>query len=280
MAEGSATAGSAASEIEALRASADAPGARVLQIAQLLHSLSQELTTHHHVADAVDAQQAAVDVLRTHPPTAAGELADHRFTLAMGLHHLAIRLWTAQRDTDALAPAREAVSGYRHAAATPGTTNFLKIAQLLHALSHELTTHHHIADAVDATAQRASICLQHADDAHLEAALADLAGLYERAPGLRVMRAVIASSDANLLVSVMHRHSEIISEQGVRRGPGGMPRVACYASNETLDLLPSQGITVDILADATTERLSQRDVNLQANRFADGSIPAGVGELI
>ncbi|MFD8765043.1 hypothetical protein ACFV03_39870, partial [Streptomyces mirabilis] len=263
------------------RQAAGVADARAVQIAGLLSSLSTTLTANNHFADAVDAQKAAVDVLRAHPSTAAGEMAGYRFSLASGLHTLAIRLWATQRDTDALAAARDALSGYQQAAATSGTTNFIQIADLLAELSSELTGHNHLADAVDATAQRASIYLQHADNAHLEAALVDLAGIYARAPGLRIMRAVIASADANLLASVMRENgSEIVSEQGVRRGPDGIPRVVCYASNETLDLLRPQGITVDIIADVTTARLSRRDVNVQENRFADGSIPAGVGELI
>ncbi|MFB8036465.1 hypothetical protein ACFC5Z_26685, partial [Streptomyces sp. NPDC056004] len=186
-----------------------------------------------------------------------------------------------QSDADALTAARDALSAYQQAVATPGTANFLQIANLLDELSGELAAHHQPADAVDATARRASICLQHADSAHLEAALVDLAGLYARAPGLRIVRAVITSPDANLLASAIRENgSRIVSENGVRRGPDSMPRVQCYASNETLDLLRAQGITVEIIADVTTSLLSRRDVNVQEDQFADGSVPTGVGKLI
>ncbi|MER6367517.1 hypothetical protein ABT255_03900, partial [Streptomyces mirabilis] len=150
MTEGSATSGSAGSDIEALRASADAPGARVLQIAGQLSSLSATFAASNQLAVAVDAQQAAVDVLRAHPSTEAGELAGYRFTLALSLHGLAFRLWAVERDSDALAAARDTLAGYQQAAATSGTTNFTEIANLLSTLSSELTGHNQLADAVDA----------------------------------------------------------------------------------------------------------------------------------
>ncbi|MFB8036464.1 hypothetical protein ACFC5Z_26680, partial [Streptomyces sp. NPDC056004] len=167
----SATSGSAASEIEALRASADAPGAKVLQIADRLSSLSTALASNKQLADAVDAQQAAVDVLRAHPSTAAGELAGYQFSLALGLHHLAIRLWAVQSDADALTAARDALSAYQQAVATPGTANFLQIGRLLDELSGELAAHHQSADAVDA--QQAAVDVLRA---HPSTAAGELAG--------------------------------------------------------------------------------------------------------
>jgi hypothetical protein len=267
--------------ITAYQRAAATPGTtNILQIAGWLTQLSGELAAEDRLADATAAQRAVVEVLRAHTPTET-ELVAHRLAVALAHHHVALRLWAEQRDTEAVAAAREAITAYQRAAATPGTTNILQIAGLLTQLSGELATHNQLADAISAAAESRSIHFARGDDAGLEAALANLTGLFARAPELRIMRAAIVSADASLLQSVMQEHGQnITSEGGIRRGADGVPRVECYASNETLDLLRAKGITVEIFADATAIGLSRRDVNVHENRFADGTVPPGVGELI
>ncbi|MFD8765044.1 hypothetical protein, partial [Streptomyces mirabilis] len=148
MTEGSAASGSAASEIEALRASADAPDARAVQIAGLLSSLSTTLTVNHHLADATAAEQAAVDILKAHTPNPE-EIAAYRFALADSERELAVALWAEQRDSDALPVARAAVTDFRQAAGV-ADARAVQIAGLLSSLSTTLTVNHHLADATAA----------------------------------------------------------------------------------------------------------------------------------
>jgi hypothetical protein len=276
MSEDCSAPGSAASEIQALRASV-ATGADPMQVASLLSSLSSTLATNNHLADATAAQRAAVDVLRAHTPTET-ELVAHRFALALQLHNLAVRLWAEQRDAEALAAAREAIPAYRQAAATPGTGNILQIASLLSSLSSTLATNNHLADAITAAGESVSIHAVHGDDASHDSALANLTGLYARAPGLRIMRAVLSSTDVELLRSVMVEfRRDIQTEAGIRHGTDGRARVDCYARNDTLDAARARGLAVEVLADDTTVGLTRSDVAVRGNRFADGSVPSGVG---
>ncbi|MGH7965874.1 MAG: hypothetical protein ACRERD_29325, partial [Candidatus Binatia bacterium] len=120
----------------------------------------------------------------------------------------------------------------------------------------------------------------HGDEAGRASALANLAGLYARAPGLHLMRAVLAGN-ADVLGSVLREFNrDIHSEKGVRVSADGVARLECYALSQTLDILRARGITVDVVADQTALNLTRRDVVVQGNSFADGSIFPGVGVRI
>jgi hypothetical protein len=253
-----------------------ATGTDLLQVAAQLRSLSASLAANGRLADATAAQQAEVDVLRAHTPSAA-QLVAYQFELAFALHNLALRLWAENRDPEALAAARQAITAYQQAAATAGA-NVLLIATELRGLSGSLGARDHLAEAITAAAESVSIHVVHGDSGSLEGALANLAGLYARAPGLRIMRAVLATPDVDLLRSALLEFGrDIHTEAAIRRGADGVARVECYTPNEKLDILRGRGVAVEILSDQTAVSLARRDVVVQGNRFADGTIPLGVG---
>ncbi|MGW2810171.1 hypothetical protein, partial [Streptomyces sp. NPDC001450] len=155
------------------------------------------------------------------------------------------------------------------------------IAAQLSSLSGLLAANDHLPDAVTAGAESASIHLVHGDDSSREGALANLTALYARAPGLRIMRAVLAMANLDLLSSAVREfHRDIYAAGGIRLGDDGVGRIECYAPSEKLEILRNRGIAVEIVADQTAIDLARRDVVVQGNCFADGSIPSGVGERI
>ena len=274
-----AAAGLAGQAVADYRAYAAEPGADVMRAARDLGALSAELASAGRPGEAVGPQQALVEVLAGFSPAAAQRL-DYLITVAEGRHNLIARLIADQQVEAAAGLAGQAVADYRAYAAEPGA-DVMRAARDLGALSAELASAGRPREAVTAMAECVSIHVVHGDNASREDALANLAGLYARAPGLRIMRAVLATADVDLLRSVvLEFRRDVDAEGGIRLGADGVARVECYAPNETLEILRARGIAVEIVADQTAIGLARRDVVVQGNRFADGTIPPGVGMRI
>jgi len=124
-----ATSGPAAQlEIAALIAAASAPGADVEAIAGRLTGLATRLSSAGLTAVAVDAEQAAVDVLRAvGAPRAA--LDAHLVLLAGHIHARAAQLVGAGRTTEAVVEGREALAAYRHIALTGLEVDHIAVAR-------------------------------------------------------------------------------------------------------------------------------------------------------
>jgi hypothetical protein len=115
-------------EIAAHLASAGAADADAESIAWRLSALASELSAAGLSAVAVDAEQAAVDVLR-----AAGAspvvLDDHLVLLARRLHARAVHLVGAGRTAEAVVEGREALAAYRDAAAAGSDVDRIAVAR-------------------------------------------------------------------------------------------------------------------------------------------------------
>jgi hypothetical protein len=96
---------------------AAAAGAEVTSIANKLRTLSHSWLAGNFPTEAVNAAQAAIDVLRPFQPPAA-ERASYLNLLAESLWHLVPRLIEAQRINEVSAPAQECIQVYRQAAAS------------------------------------------------------------------------------------------------------------------------------------------------------------------
>jgi hypothetical protein len=111
---------SPAEQIAALQAAADAPGADLLTIAAQLVQLSRDLFPGPAgPPEALAAMQAAVDVLRSHPP-APGTAGVHQTRLAEDEETLGVRFSDVGEPDQALAAARQSLDSFRTAAQTPG----------------------------------------------------------------------------------------------------------------------------------------------------------------
>ena len=115
-------------EIAGLMASASGPGADVEAIAGRLSGLATRLSTAGLTAVAVDAEQAAVDILRAvGGPRAA--LDAHLVLLAGRIHARAAQLVGAGRTTEAVLEGREALAAYRDIALTGLEVDHIAVAR-------------------------------------------------------------------------------------------------------------------------------------------------------
>jgi len=115
-------------EIAALIAAASGPGADVEGVAGRLTDLATRLSAAGLTAVAVDAEQAAVDLLRAAgaPRTA---LDDHLVRLAGRIHARAAQLVGAGRTREAVVEGREALAAYRDIALTGLEVDHLAVAR-------------------------------------------------------------------------------------------------------------------------------------------------------
>lgn len=115
-------------EIAALIAAASGPGADVEAIAGRLTELATRLSAAGLTAVAVDAEQAAVDVLRTAgAPRAAVDA--HLVQLARRIHARAVQLVGDGRTTEAVVEGREALAAYRDIALTGLAVDHIAVAR-------------------------------------------------------------------------------------------------------------------------------------------------------
>ena len=115
-------------EIAGLMASASGPGADVEAIAGRLSGLATRHSTAGLTAVAVDAEQAAVDILRAADgPRAA--LDAHLVLLAGRIHARAAQLVGADRTTEAVLEGREALAAYRDIALTGLEVDHIAVAR-------------------------------------------------------------------------------------------------------------------------------------------------------
>jgi hypothetical protein len=115
-------------EIGALIAAASGPGTDVEAIAGRLTALATQLSAAGLTAVAVDAEQAAVDVLRSAgAPRVA--LDAHLLLLARRIHARAAQLVSAGRTTEAVVEGREALAAYREIALTGLEVDHIAVAR-------------------------------------------------------------------------------------------------------------------------------------------------------
>lgn len=106
--------------IAALKAAADVPGADVVAVAEQLLLLSRDLTASARTQlEALAAMQAAVSVLKDHPP-ATSTVVVHLTHLAEYQHTLAQRYLDVGQRERAVQSAQEALESYRMAAQAAG----------------------------------------------------------------------------------------------------------------------------------------------------------------
>ena len=108
--------GPAQEAVMAYRHAAAAADADVPSVGGQLLSLTAQVSAYGRPVEAVAPAEAAVDVLRG-VASAADATTAHRSLFAVSLHTLALRLFEAQRVSEALVPAQEAVAAYRPLAA-------------------------------------------------------------------------------------------------------------------------------------------------------------------
>ena len=115
-------------EIVGLIAAASGPGADVEAIAGRLSGLATRLSTAGLTAVAVDAEQAAVDVLRAGGGP-RGALDAHLVLLAGRIHARAAQLVGAGRTTEAVLEGRGALAAYRDVALTGLEVDHIAVAR-------------------------------------------------------------------------------------------------------------------------------------------------------
>ncbi|WP_051970879.1 hypothetical protein [Kitasatospora azatica] len=94
--------------------------------------------------------------------------------------------------------------------------------------------------------------------------------------GPHIFRARIGSVDRALLHSVIETHRLDVAG-GLRREESGEVATDAYATEEVLQQLRRQGISVQVVENATeTGRSRQAEVG-KGNRFAKGAVPRGTG---
>ena len=115
-------------EIAALIAAAAGPGTDVGAIAGRLTDLATRLSAAGLTAVAVDAEQAAVDVLRAAgAPRSAVDA--HLVLRARRIHNRAAQLVGAGRTTEAVVEGREALAAYRDIALTGVDVDHIAVAR-------------------------------------------------------------------------------------------------------------------------------------------------------
>jgi hypothetical protein len=129
-------AGLAGQAVADYRTYAAEPGADAMRAARDLGALSAELAAAGRPGEAVQAQQALVEVLAGFSP-AADQRLDYLIALAEGRHNLIARLIADQQVEQAAGLAGQAVADYRTYAAEPGA-DAMRAARDLGALSAEL----------------------------------------------------------------------------------------------------------------------------------------------
>ena len=115
-------------EIAALIAAAAGPGTDVEAIAGRLTDLATRLSAKGLTAVAVDAEQAAVDVLRAAGARRSAVDA-HLVLLARRIHNRAAQLVGAGRTTEAVVEGREALAAYRDIALTGVDVDHIAVAR-------------------------------------------------------------------------------------------------------------------------------------------------------
>jgi len=115
-------------EIAALIAAAAGSGANVDAIAGRLTELATQLSARGLSAVAVDAEQAAVDILRAASAPRA-TLDAHLVLLARRIHARAAQLVGVGRTTEAVIEGREALAAYRHIALTGVEVDHIAVAR-------------------------------------------------------------------------------------------------------------------------------------------------------
>lgn len=245
--------------VESCRRTGDRPG-----LANALIVLSAYLQNAQRFVDAIAAAQEGVGIFR--------ELGNDP-QLGRALENLAVRQASAGRFDLAVEAATEQSQVHRRVG------NRQSLASALTGLSSYLQNAQRPADAIAAAQEGVGIFRELGNDAQLDWALENLNARYAAAPGLRVMRATLSTTNLELLRSLV-RELRLDVVGGLREQEGGLVRAEAYVTAQRLDELRSRGVTVEVTDDATATGLARHAEVARGNRFADGTVPAGLGTLI
>jgi hypothetical protein len=133
--------------ITAYREYAATAGADVLRVARDLTDLDKRLDGISLTAQALDAQQAAVDILSGFTPTEA-DRPDYQIAVAEARHNLILRLLENSRPAEAAGLVAQTLAAYREYAAAPGA-DLTRVALDLAQLAGTLTQAGLTAEAAD-----------------------------------------------------------------------------------------------------------------------------------
>lgn len=97
----------------------------------------------------------------------------------------------------------------------------------------------------------------------------------------KVMRILITARDAAALSALLREHLLDMSCGGPRKDRSGIVRVEAYVPEDRIERLKRDGVTIDIIEDATAAvRARQQEVG-KGNRFeGENRVPRGLGRKI